>query len=86
MTSSQSTLSCTRLSFFFLFLFEYRGAKLLIMEQFLETAASIVSFKVDSDVVSLNDRDFLEIDAEIDDDGKLHVKVPCPTHQGSRSP
>ncbi|XP_050373245.1 auxin efflux carrier component 3-like [Argentina anserina] len=58
-----------------LFLFEYRGAKLLIMEQFPETAASIVSFKVDSDVMSLDGRDFLETDAEIGDDGKLHVKV-----------
>ncbi|RYR14275.1 hypothetical protein Ahy_B04g070838 isoform A [Arachis hypogaea] len=48
-----------------LFLFEYRGAKLLIMEQFPETAASIVSFKVDSDVVSLDGRDFLETDAEV---------------------
>ncbi|GKU98049.1 hypothetical protein SLEP1_g11103 [Rubroshorea leprosula] len=58
-----------------LFLFEYRGAKLLIMEQFPETAASIVSFKVDSDVVSLDGRDFLETDAEIGQDGKLHVTV-----------
>lgn len=58
-----------------LFLFEYRGAKILIMEQFPETAASIVSFKVDSDVVSLDGRDFLETDAEIGDDGKLHVVV-----------
>jgi auxin efflux carrier family len=58
-----------------LFLFEYRGAKLLIMEQFPETAASIVSFKVDSDVVSLDGRDFLETDAEVGDDGKLHVHV-----------
>ncbi|KAH9603454.1 hypothetical protein KSS87_006494 [Heliosperma pusillum] len=58
-----------------LFLFEYRGAKILIMEQFPETAASIVSFKVDSDVVSLDGRDFLETDAEIGQDGKLHVKV-----------
>ncbi|KAJ6771876.1 AUXIN EFFLUX CARRIER COMPONENT 1B-RELATED [Salix koriyanagi] len=58
-----------------LFLFEYRGAKMLIMEQFPETAASIVSFKVDSDVVSLDGRDFLETDAEIGDDGKLHVTV-----------
>ncbi|KAK8627586.1 hypothetical protein V6N13_135195 [Hibiscus sabdariffa] len=58
-----------------LFLFEYRGAKLLIMEQFPETAASIVSFKVDSDVVSLDGRDFLETDAEIGQDGKLHVVV-----------
>nr|QAB33093.1 auxin efflux carrier [Mangifera indica]QAB33094.1 auxin efflux carrier [Mangifera indica] len=58
-----------------LFLFEYRGARMLIMEQFPETAASIVSFKVDSDVVSLDGRDFLETDAEIGDDGKLHVTV-----------
>ncbi|CAK9157560.1 unnamed protein product [Ilex paraguariensis] len=58
-----------------LFLFEYRGAKLLIMEQFPETAASIVSFKVESDVVSLDGQDFLETDAEIGDDGKLHVVV-----------
>ncbi|GLT99892.1 hypothetical protein SLE2022_172990 [Rubroshorea leprosula] len=58
-----------------LFLFEYRGAKILIMEQFPETAASIVSFKVDSDVVSLDGRDFLETDAEIGEDGKLHVTL-----------
>ncbi|XP_076905322.1 auxin efflux carrier component 4-like [Bidens hawaiensis] len=58
-----------------LFLFEYRGAKTLIMEQFPETAASIVSIKVESDVVSLDGHDFLETDAEIGDDGKLHVTV-----------
>ncbi|XP_042502862.1 auxin efflux carrier component 3-like isoform X2 [Macadamia integrifolia] len=58
-----------------LFLFEYRGAKMLIMEQFPDTAASIVSFKVDSDVVSLDGREFLETEAEIGDDGKLHVSV-----------
>lgn len=58
-----------------LFLFEYRGAKLLIGEQFPETAASITSFKVDSDVVSLNGREPLQADAQIGDDGKLHVVV-----------
>ncbi|KAJ9563674.1 hypothetical protein OSB04_008834 [Centaurea solstitialis] len=58
-----------------LFLFEYRGAKILIMEQFPETAGSIVEFKVESDVVSLDGNDFLETDAEIGDDGKLHVTV-----------
>ncbi|XP_068327907.1 auxin efflux carrier component 2-like [Pyrus communis] len=58
-----------------LFMFEYRGAKLLISEQFPETAASITSFKVDSDVVSLNGREPLQTDAEIGDDGKLHVVV-----------
>ncbi|XP_057464094.1 LOW QUALITY PROTEIN: auxin efflux carrier component 2-like [Actinidia eriantha] len=58
-----------------LFLFEYRGAKLLISEQFPETAGSITSFRVDSDVVSLNGRESLQADAEIGDDGKLHVVV-----------
>ncbi|KAG2281503.1 hypothetical protein Bca52824_052723 [Brassica carinata] len=58
-----------------LFLFEFRGAKMLIMEQFPETAPSIVSFKVESDVVSLDGHDFLETDTEIGDDGKLHVTV-----------
>ncbi|KAI3696266.1 hypothetical protein L1987_79278 [Smallanthus sonchifolius] len=45
------------------------------MEQFPETAGSIVSFKVESDVVSLDGNDFLETDAEIGSDGKLHVTV-----------
>ncbi|CDY11886.1 BnaC03g13120D [Brassica napus] len=58
-----------------LFLFEFRGAKLLISEQFPETAGSITSFRVDSDVLSLNGREPLETDAEIGDDGKLHVVV-----------
>ncbi|XP_013619294.1 auxin efflux carrier component 2-like [Brassica napus] len=58
-----------------LFLFEFRGAKLLISEQFPETAGSITSFRVDSDVVSLNGREPLQTDAEIGDDGKLHVVV-----------
>nr|KYP34233.1 Auxin efflux carrier component 3 [Cajanus cajan] len=58
-----------------LFLFEYRAARILITEQFPETAASIVSFKVDSDVVSLDGRDFLETDAQLGHDGKLHVTV-----------
>ncbi|XP_010246119.1 PREDICTED: auxin efflux carrier component 2-like [Nelumbo nucifera] len=58
-----------------LFMFEYRGAKLLIGEQFPETAGSITSFRVDSDVASLNGREPLQADAEIGDDGKLHVVV-----------
>ncbi|KAH6771833.1 Auxin efflux carrier family protein [Perilla frutescens var. frutescens] len=51
------------------------GCAMVIMEQFPETAASIVFFKVESDVVSLDGQDFLETDAEIDNDGKLHVTV-----------
>ncbi|CAA0824449.1 Auxin efflux carrier component 3 [Striga hermonthica] len=58
-----------------LFLFEYRAAKTLISDQFPDTAASIVSFKVDPDVVSLDGQDFLETDAQIGGDGKLHVTV-----------
>ncbi|KAL0886998.1 hypothetical protein Bca101_010981 [Brassica carinata] len=58
-----------------LFLFEFRGAKLLISEQFPETAGSITSFRIDSDVISLSGREPLETDEEIGDDGKLHVVV-----------
>ncbi|XP_075507852.1 auxin efflux carrier component 2 isoform X2 [Primulina tabacum] len=58
-----------------LFMFEYRGAKLLITDQFPETAASITSFRVESDVISLNGLELLQADAEIGDDGKLHVVV-----------
>ncbi|KNA07654.1 hypothetical protein SOVF_169920 [Spinacia oleracea] len=58
-----------------LFLFEYRAAKMLISEQFPDTAASIVSIHVDSDVVSLDGRQVLETEAEIKEDGKLHVTV-----------
>ncbi|CAM6081877.1 unnamed protein product [Calypogeia fissa] len=58
-----------------LFLYEYRAAKTLIMDQFPETAASIVSFKVDSDVTSLDGKDAVEAQAVIGDDGKLHVQV-----------
>lgn len=57
-----------------LFMFEYRGAKLLISEQFPETAGSITSFHVESDVISLNGREPLETNAEIGDDGKLHAR------------
>ncbi|XP_031110027.1 auxin efflux carrier component 2 [Ipomoea triloba] len=58
-----------------LFMFEYRAAKLLIGEQFPETAASITSFRVESDVVSLNGREPLQTEAEVGEDGKLHVVV-----------
>ncbi|KAK2367686.1 Auxin efflux carrier family protein [Trifolium repens] len=51
------------------------GARLLISEQFPDTAGSIVSIHVDSDVMSLDGRTPLETDAEIKQDGKLHVTV-----------
>ncbi|KAG0489242.1 hypothetical protein HPP92_008053 [Vanilla planifolia] len=59
-----------------LFLFEYRAARILITDQFPDTAASIVSFQVDSDVTSLDGgRDLLQAEAEVGDDGKIHVTV-----------
>ncbi|TKY62720.1 auxin efflux carrier component 1c [Spatholobus suberectus] len=58
-----------------LFLFEYRGARLLIVEQFPDTAGSIISFKVDSDIISLDGKEALQTEAEVGEDGKLHVTV-----------
>ncbi|CAL5039782.1 unnamed protein product [Urochloa decumbens] len=59
-----------------LFLFEYRGAKALISEQFpADVGASIASFRVDSDVVSLNGREALQADAEVGSDGRVHVVI-----------
>ncbi|XP_008464398.2 probable auxin efflux carrier component 1c isoform X2 [Cucumis melo] len=58
-----------------LFMFEYRGARMLISEQFPDTAGSIVSIHVDSDIMSLDGRQVLETEAEIKEDGKLHVTV-----------
>ncbi|KAJ1437786.1 Membrane transport protein [Sesbania bispinosa] len=58
-----------------LFMFEYRGARMLISEQFPDTAGTIVSIHVDSDVMSLDGRQPLETEAEIKEDGKLHVTV-----------
>ncbi|KAH7677292.1 Membrane transport protein [Dioscorea alata] len=56
-----------------LFLFEYCGARLLISEQFPDNVASIVSFKVDSS--SLDGLEPLQAEAEVGEDGKLHVIV-----------
>lgn len=58
-----------------LFLFEFRGARVLISEQFPDTAGTIVSIHVDSDVMSLDGRQPLEADAEVKEDGMIHVTV-----------
>ncbi|KAK7370116.1 hypothetical protein VNO80_12172 [Phaseolus coccineus] len=58
-----------------LFMFEYRGARMLISEQFPDTGATIVAIHVDSDVMSLDGRQTLETQAQITEDGKLHVTV-----------
>ncbi|KAF1886505.1 hypothetical protein Lal_00045738 [Lupinus albus] len=59
-----------------LFLFEFRTARMLISEQFPDTADSIVSIHIDSDVMSLDGKqEPLETEADIKEDGKLHVTV-----------
>uniref|UniRef100_A0A0E0BNL5 Auxin efflux carrier component n=1 Tax=Oryza glumipatula TaxID=40148 RepID=A0A0E0BNL5_9ORYZ len=72
-----------------LFLFEYRGARLLVMEQFPDTAASIVSFRVDSDVVSLagggGGAAELQAEAEVGDDGRMRVTVRKSTSSRSEA-
>ncbi|RZR81113.1 hypothetical protein BHM03_00007289 [Ensete ventricosum] len=69
-----------------LFLFEYRGAKALISEQFpADITASITSFRVDSDVISLNGREPLQADAEVGQDGKVHVVVRKSSSSIARS-
>uniref|UniRef100_A0A0E0C5A1 Auxin efflux carrier component n=1 Tax=Oryza meridionalis TaxID=40149 RepID=A0A0E0C5A1_9ORYZ len=57
-----------------LFLFEFRAARMLIADQFPDTAASIVSLHVDPDVVSL-EGGHAETEAEVAADGLLHVTV-----------
>ncbi|KAL6615667.1 hypothetical protein ACP70R_037937 [Stipagrostis hirtigluma subsp. patula] len=57
-----------------LFLFEFRAARMLITDQFPDTAASIVSLNVDPDVVSL-EGGRAETEAELSEDGRLHVTV-----------
>ncbi|KAJ6300657.1 hypothetical protein OIU76_021454 [Salix suchowensis] len=66
-----------------LFLFEYRGARILIGEQFPDTAGSIISFRVDSDILSLDGREPLQTEAEVGEDGKLHVTVRKSTSSRS---
>ncbi|KAL7000999.1 Peptidyl-prolyl cis-trans isomerase pin4 [Sarracenia purpurea var. burkii] len=48
---------------------------MLITKNFRETAASIASFRAESDVISLCHHDILETESEMDDDGMLHVTV-----------
>jgi auxin efflux carrier family protein len=55
-----------------LFLFEFRAARMLITDQFPDSAAAIASLRVDADVVSLEGG---RAETEVADDGRLHVTV-----------
>ncbi|XP_062206339.1 auxin efflux carrier component 3a-like [Phragmites australis] len=57
-----------------LFLFEFRAARMLVADQFPDTAAAIASLHVDPDVVSL-EGGRAETEAEVAEDGRLHVTV-----------
>ncbi|XP_073290048.1 auxin efflux carrier component 6-like isoform X2 [Primulina huaijiensis] len=55
-----------------LFLFEYRAATILIQTQFPGgTAAAVTKFDIDNDVISLDGRNPLCTDSEIDDAGRI---------------
>ncbi|THU68797.1 hypothetical protein C4D60_Mb08t07620 [Musa balbisiana] len=59
-----------------LFLFEYRAATLLIEDQFPGTAAAaIAKFEIDGDIISLDGRDPIQAESEIDADGRLRVRI-----------
>ncbi|KAG6397118.1 hypothetical protein SASPL_143282 [Salvia splendens] len=63
----------------------YRGARSLISEQFPDTTASIISFRVDTDVISLDGKEPLETQVEVGEDGKLHVNVRKSTSSRSEN-
>ncbi|KAH7422613.1 hypothetical protein KP509_12G017000 [Ceratopteris richardii] len=58
-----------------LILFEYRAAKNLVIDQFPGVGASIVEFKVESDIMSLDGREPLQTQADIGEDGKIRVTI-----------
>nr|AXX82998.1 auxin polar transport protein [Betula pendula] len=60
-----------------LFLFEYRAATLLIQAQFPGSAAAAISkFELDNDVISLDGRDPLRTESELDPNGRtIRVRI-----------
>ncbi|KAL6962358.1 Auxin efflux carrier component 6 [Sarracenia purpurea var. burkii] len=59
-----------------LFLFEYRAATILIQTQFPGSAAAAISkFEIDGDVISLDGRDPLRTESEIDGNGRIRVRI-----------
>ncbi|XP_038897269.1 auxin efflux carrier component 6 [Benincasa hispida] len=59
-----------------LFLFEYRAATLLIQNQFPgSTAAAIAKIEVDADIISLDGRDKLLTETDIDTRGQIRVRI-----------
>lgn len=69
-----------------LFLFEYRAATILIQTRFPgQTAAAITKFEIDNDIISLDGRDPLCTDSEIDDHGRIRVRIRRSTSSAAPS-
>ena len=69
-----------------LFLFEYRSAKLLIENNFPgSTAAAISRVEVDGDVISLDGRDPVWADSEVDTNGQIRVRIRRSTSSAAES-
>ncbi|XP_031119189.1 auxin efflux carrier component 6 [Ipomoea triloba] len=69
-----------------LFLFEYRAATILIKNQFPgNMAASITTFAVDNDVISLDGRGPLCTESEIDANGQIRVRIRRSTSSAPES-
>jgi len=66
-----------------LFLYEYRAARSLVWKQFPENGGSISSFSVDSDVLSLGENEALQTEAEMGENGEVHVVVKSPSFNKS---
>ncbi|XP_006356709.1 probable auxin efflux carrier component 6 [Solanum tuberosum] len=69
-----------------LFLFEYRAATILIKNQFPgNVAASITKFEIDNDVISLDGRNPLCTESEINGNGRIHVRIRRSTSSAPES-
>ncbi|WVZ20413.1 hypothetical protein V8G54_007735 [Vigna mungo] len=66
-----------------LFLYEYRGARSLVSMQFPENGGSIVSFTIDSDVLSLDENESLQTEVQMGENGEVHVVVKSPSFNKS---
>ncbi|CDP12011.1 unnamed protein product [Coffea canephora] len=79
-------LQCIIWYTFLLFLFEYRGATMLIRSQFPGSiAASITKFEIDNDVISLDGRGPLCTESEMDVNGRIHVRIRRSTSSAPES-
>ncbi|KAL4651088.1 hypothetical protein ACB092_01G134300 [Castanea dentata] len=69
-----------------LILFEYRAATLLIQTQFPgKTAASISKIELDNDVISLDGRDPLHTESEVESNGRIRVRIRKSTSSAADS-